>query len=164
MLRTVFRSEMTALLSYPDIQRICLASAKSNKTVGITGFMIECGGLFVVGLEGPSKVVNETMRRIERDDRHHRIDTMLTCGDAHRRLFGAWSMNMMFLDDPLLWRRLVGSMEGYENMLDCSRDPVFSIGLLALSYRYSCSCLNIDPSADGKRGGRIPRLRQMLKG
>ncbi|PWC33006.1 hypothetical protein TSO352_20825 [Azospirillum sp. TSO35-2] len=129
----------------------------------MTGYMVECGGVFVECLEGPPENVKSTMKVIESDRRHHNIATLLHHRTSHRRAFGVWSMNVMFLDDQLLWQRAIGSVHAYDRFLEYSRDPAFSIGVLARAYRHACAVLRVDPAAPTASRGKIPRLKQMLR-
>lgn len=163
MILYTWRSELKSIMSYTDMQVICLSSAKYNRSANVTGFMIECGGVFLQTLEGPQEAVNSILRRIAADSRHHHVDLLLLSEDLARRQFSAWAMNLMFLDDPLFWRRVVGSLSSYDEFLHCSQDPVFSLGLLSVAYKYACSANGVDPAAVGVKRGRIPRIRNMLR-
>ncbi|MBP2302869.1 BLUF domain-containing protein [Azospirillum picis] len=163
MYMLVFRSELNSILSYNVIKDICILSARNNRRHGISGFMIECGGVFVQILEGSAEAVDATFQRVSADARHHHVDLLLSTAGSAGRQFGAWAMNLMFLDDPLLWRRVAGSLSSYDDFLRRSRDPVFSLGLLSLAYQFACSAINIDPAATGLKRGRIPRTRHMLR-
>jgi len=159
----VFRSELKSIMSYTDMQGICIKSARYNRTSHVTGFMIECGGVFLQALEGPEEAVGSIFRRIVDDRRHHHVDLLLSNEGLRRRQFGVWALNLMFLDDPLLWHRVVGSLSSYDDFLERSQDPVFALGLLSLTYRFACAATGIDPVTVGVKRGRIPRARHMLR-
>lgn len=163
MIHIVFRSRLTTLLSYVDIQGICLALARNNRKADITGFMVECGGLFLGSIEGPPHNIAETFERIRRDPRHESVEIIYAEQDATQRRFGAWSMNVMFLDDDALWRKVFRSGISCDELLDLSVDPTFALGVLAVAYRYACSAAGIDSSAKGKRTGRKPRPGHMIR-
>ena len=163
MILYIFRSELKSIMSYTDMQVICISSAKYNRSLSVTGFMIECGGVFLQTLEGPEEAVNAIFRRINADNRHHHVDVLMSTDGLARRQFGAWAMNLMFLDDPLLWRRVVGSLSPYDDFLHRSQDPIFALGLLSLAYQFACSSTSVDPAATGLKRGRVPRIRHMLR-
>lgn len=154
---------MKFIMPYPDIQDLCISAARYNRDADVTGFMIECGGVFLQAVEGREEAVDTVLHRTRRDSRHHHIDHLLSIDGAARRQFGAWAMNLMFLDDARLWRRAVGPLKEYDDFLLRSRDPVFSLGLLSLAYRFACSAMEVDPAAVGLKRGRVPSAAQMLK-
>ncbi|KAA0581858.1 BLUF domain-containing protein [Azospirillum sp. B21] len=163
MLQVVFRSQLTTLLSYLDIQRLCLAAARNNRKASITGFMVECGGVFLQSLEGQVCDVSETLDRIYRDSRHDHIEIVYSEQDVPRRRFGVWAMNVMFLDDDIFWTKVFGSGYSCDEMLSQPMEPAFAIGVLAMAYRHACSVVGMDPAATGNRLGRIPRIRHMIR-
>ncbi|WP_451982893.1 BLUF domain-containing protein [Azospirillum endophyticum] len=163
MIMYAFRSELKSIMSYTVMQDICLLSARNNKKWNVTGYMVECGGVFLQALEGPEEAVTSIFRKVADDPRHHHVDVLLSTDGVARRQFGAWAMNLMFLDDPLLWRRVVGSLSPYDDFLRRSQDPIFALGLLSLAYQFACSATSVDPAATGLKRGRVPRKRHMLR-
>lgn len=164
MLQIVFRSQLTNLLSYVDIQRLCLARARSNRKAGITGFAVECGGVFLVSIEGESRGVGEACDRIVQDPRHDHVEVICSEEGIGRRRFGAWAMNVMFLDDDLFWDTVFGSSFSCNQMLSPrTREPSFALGVLAMAYQYACAQARIAPSLAGNRGGRLPRIGHMFR-
>lgn len=163
MLQIVFRSQLTTLLSYLDIQRICLAAARNNRKAAVSGFMVECGGVFLQSLEGPVHVVNETLDRMYRDNRHDHIEIVCSEQDIPQRRFEVWAMNVMFLDDDAFWTRVFGSEYSCDEMLTQRMDPAFAMGILAMAYRHACSETGLSAAAAGNRLGRIPQIRHMIR-
>jgi hypothetical protein len=163
MLQVVFRSQLTTLLSYLDIQRLCLVAARNNRKAGVTGFMVECGGVFLQSLEGQVRDVTETLERIYRDSRHDHIEIVYSEQDVPRRRFGVWAMNAMFLDDDIFWTKVFGSGYSCDEMLSQPMDPAFAMGVLAMAYRHACSVTGMAPAATGNRLGRIPRISHMIR-
>lgn len=162
MITYAFRSELKSIMSYVDIQDICILSAKNNRKAKVTGFMVECGGVFLQILEGPEDAVSSIFRRISIDTRHHHVDLLLATDGLSRRQFGAWAMNLMFMDDPILWSQVVGSLSPYDDFLQRSQDPIFSLGLLSHAYKYACAAMGVDPTSTVVNHGRIPRAHHML--
>ncbi|WP_377811866.1 BLUF domain-containing protein (plasmid) [Azospirillum sp. A29] len=163
MIIYAFRSELKSIMSYTDMQDICLSSARNNRKWNVTGYMVECGGVFLQALEGPEDAVTSIFRRVVNDPRHHHVDLLLSNDGVARRQFGAWAMNLMFLDDPLLWRRVIGSLSPYDDFLHRSQDPIFALGLLSLAYQFACSATSVDAAATGLKRGRVPRIQHMLR-
>lgn len=162
MLQVVFRSQLTTLLSYLDIQQLCLEEARSNRKAGITGFMVECGGVFLQSIEGQRLDVTEALERVHRDARHGNIQILCSEQDVLRRRFGAWAMNVMFLDDDRFCKTVFGSGYACDGMLLQPMDPAFAMGVLAVAYRHACSMTGIAPAAGGSGPGRIPRIDDMF--
>lgn len=163
MLQVVIRSQLTTLLSYLDIQRLCLEAARYNRKSGVTGFMVECGGVFLQSLEGQGRDVTETLDRIYRDTRHDNIQIVYSEQGVPRRRFGAWAMNVMFLDDDAFWRKVFGAGYSCDEMLVRPMEPAFAMGVLAVAYRHACSVTGIAPTVTGNRLGRIPRIGHMIR-
>lgn len=164
MRQIAFRSRLTQLLTYTDIQRLCLNAARNNRKAGITGFMVECGGVFIASLEGDARAVNETFDRIRRDVRHDHVEVVFCEKDVERRRFAAWAMNVMFLDDDAFWQTVFRSDFSCDEMLSREAlEPTFAVGLLALAYRYACSRASIVPVSTNGRSGRIPRIGHMFR-
>lgn len=164
MLQIVFRSQLTKLLSYTDIQRLCLISARNNRKAGVTGFMVECGGVFLTVIEGEAREVEETFNRIHRDPRHDHMETVYSENGLERRRFGAWSTNVMFLDDDAFWQTVFGSGFSCDELLSSrALEPAFALGLLAMAYQYACAQAKIAPHPTGARPGRIPRVGHMFR-
>ncbi|ANC92965.2 hypothetical protein A6A40_14405 [Azospirillum humicireducens] len=162
MLQVVFRSQLTILLSYLDIQQSCLEAARSNRKAGVTGFMVECGGVFLQSIEGQRSDVTKALQRVHRDTRHGNIRIVYSEQGIPRRRFGAWAMNVMFLDDDSLCKTVFGSEYACDEMLVPSMDPAFAMGVLAVAYRHACSMTAIAPAAGGGGLGRIPRIDDMI--
>nr|WP_295836017.1 BLUF domain-containing protein [uncultured Azospirillum sp.] len=164
MLQVVFRSQLNRLLSYTDIQRLCLAAARNNRKAGVTGFMVECGGVFLTVIEGETHEVDETFDRIHRDARHDHIEIICSENGLERRRFAAWSMNVMFLDDDAFWQTVFGSGFSCDELLSSrALEPAFALGLLAMAYQYACAQAKIAPEPSGVGPGRIPRIGHMFR-
>ena len=164
MLQIVFRSHLTKLLSYTDIQRLCLAAARNNRKAGVSGFMIECGGVFLVSIEGEHRDVDGALDRIFQYPHHDGIEILYSEENLGRRRFGAWAMNVMFMDDDVFWQTVFGSgLSCDEILLHRTMEPVFALGLLAMAYHHACSRAKILPSPVGAGSGRIPQISHMFR-
>lgn len=164
MLQIVFRSQLTRLLSYTDIQRLCLISARNNRRAGVTGFMVECGGVFLTVIEGEAHNANDTFDRIRGDTRHDHMEIIYSEDGLERRRFGAWAMNVMFLDDDGFWQTVFGSGFSCDELLsNRALEPAFALGLLTMAYQYACVQAKMAPYPSGTKPGRIPRIGHMFR-
>jgi hypothetical protein len=73
------------------VRTILLKSIHNNRIAAITGFLVTGEGGFLQLLEGPSREVDSTFERIQRDDRHADIK-VISQGVVERRLFRDWNM------------------------------------------------------------------------
>ena len=71
-------------------------------------------------------------------------------------------MNMMFLDDVILWQKAIGSLTAYDGFHAKSYDAAFAIGVLILSYRYACEASQLSPAPSEDQCGQIPDSDQIL--
>lgn len=164
MLQIVFRSQLARLLSYTDIQKLCFTAARTNRKTGVTGFMVECGGVFLTVIEGETHDVEQTFDRINRDPRHDHMAIVYSENGLERRRFAAWSMNVMFLDDDAFWQTVFGSGFSSDELLSFrALEPAFALGLLAMAYQYACAQAKIEPYPTGAKPGRIPRIGHMFR-
>ena len=82
---------------------ILVTSVDNNKRDQITGALICRSDLYLQYLEGPTDSINETLHKIQHDDRHVEIK-VLKEGIHAERLFPKWAMR----DDPVrswMWSR-----------------------------------------------------------
>ncbi|WP_376967751.1 BLUF domain-containing protein (plasmid) [Azospirillum sp. A26] len=162
MHRLVLRSELKYIMPYDEIINICFSSARSNKDNNITGFMVECGGVFLFSIEGKPVSLRRIIKNIKNEERHQNIKIIFHNKSASARLFGSWSMNMMFLDDALLWQKAIGSRKSYDGFYAKSYDAAFAIGVLILSYRYACEASQLSPVPCEDQCGHFPHRGQIL--
>ena len=74
---------------------ILVDARRANERNGITGALICRSDIYIQWLEGPEAMVQDTLARIKRDDRH--VDMSLHVNEpVAERLFGDWAM----LHDP----------------------------------------------------------------
>ena len=93
----VYISRATEAFSDEKLSQL-LTKAKSNNTnLDVTGNLIYNGGVFLQVLEGDMKVILNLYKKIQLDDRHHKVKKVYF-EPANFRLFSRWSMNMMNLD------------------------------------------------------------------
>jgi hypothetical protein len=78
-------SELQALRSILSVSR------RNNQAAGVTGFLIFDRDSFLQVLEGPREVLEATMARIARDERHRDV-SVLDVRPIGQRSFHAWTM------------------------------------------------------------------------
>jgi CheY-like chemotaxis protein len=93
-----YRSEYVGLDRDSDLRRIRSASIARNPVIDVTGALFVAGGRFFQVLEGPPGVVRELFARIEEDERHRDVVTLIdrTIG---ARTFRHWVMHRLE-DEP----------------------------------------------------------------
>ncbi len=74
---------------------ILQSAQRLNARDGVTGALICRGDIYLQLLEGPEKLVMNTLERIKRDDRHIEVTLRIAQSEAER-MFGKWAM----LHDP----------------------------------------------------------------
>lgn len=97
--QVIYRSEANKGLQSEEIAEIVDVARRRNSLNGITGLLIVRGKFFIQLLEGERSSVLETMRRIEKDKRHTKIQILLE-GSPDKRLFEKWAMGLV--DEGLL--------------------------------------------------------------
>ncbi len=82
-------------LSVPlDLEGLITTSRGNNSRVGVTGFLLFDGDVFVQALEGTRAAVTHTYNRITTDPRHLSIH-LISCVDVQERLFANWLMGLL---------------------------------------------------------------------
>lgn len=74
-----------------QIASIVDQSIVRNQAAGLTGILWSDGSHFAQAIEGSSRTVEETMKRIRSDRRHVDVELVSDQAVAHR-VFGSWSM------------------------------------------------------------------------
>lgn len=94
------------------------SARRRNAACGLTGALVYSGGHFAQVLEGPAEAVDETMSRIEADDRHDRVRRLLDQPLPERR-FGRWTMALVDAPgaDDVLQDVLAQAEVGHERAL-----------------------------------------------
>ena len=94
----VYGSSSPGLLSSDALLDILRASRRNNPAVGVTGALLYADGNFMQVLEGPAEAVEGVYRRVQRDDRHRGVLTLIDTTAAERS-FPDWSMGFVHGDD-----------------------------------------------------------------
>jgi hypothetical protein len=87
----VYASKATKPLSPEELAAILETARFHNALDGITGMLLYRRGQFLQVLEGSEDRLSALLEKLNRDPRHHQVQTLL---DARipARAFGAWSM------------------------------------------------------------------------
>jgi len=91
MLQIAYTSVAADAFGPGDIFKIVESSNRNNANVGVTGFLMFKEGQFLQILEGDPEALNTLMRVIEKDERHHSIETF-SREEISERLFPQWGM------------------------------------------------------------------------
>ena len=157
MMTIVYRSEAAHKVSPAELAELCLASARKNQTLGITGFLLHMDGLFLQVLEGDRAVVEPLFETIRRDCRHGNVEILLCAEDsAAQPNFAFWSMNLGPLDDEEFHRRVMQGITSREEFAARTHDPDVALDLLTRAYMEACLMAEIDPAAHDLTVGAIP--------
>lgn len=90
-------STETRSMTQADLIELLTTARRFNQQHSLTGLLLHKGDAFFQVLEGPKKYVCETLRRIQRDSRHHSIE-MLVEETLEDRRFDGWHMGFVNLD------------------------------------------------------------------
>jgi Sensors of blue-light using FAD. len=157
MMTIVYRSEATHKLSPADLAQLCLASARKNQALGITGFLLHLDGLFLQVLEGDRAAVEPLFETIRRDVRHRNVEILLSSEDnAAQPNFAFWSMNLGPLDDEEFHTRVMQGMTSRKEFEALTHDPDVALDVLMRAYMEACLMADIDPAAHDLTIGAIP--------
>jgi Sensors of blue-light using FAD len=94
VLQLVYASTATALLTAEGLERIVEASARRNKSAGLTGLLLHQGTAFYGVLEGSRRRVLQRMELIVADRRHHGLCVLREELVSTRR-FDNWSFGSL---------------------------------------------------------------------
>lgn len=92
-------SEASSPVGHGDLQAILATAQPFNRHHGITGCLLYEQGHFAQVLEGGESDLDELMRRIALDPRHHNV-RIIWSGPVEQRMFEQWSMAAFNLDQP----------------------------------------------------------------
>jgi len=156
MLSLLYRSQAVALLPQSELTDICLRSARKNQRLGITGFLVEYGGVFLQILEGEPGTVESLYAEILRDPRHHDVELLLREEGKGKPNFGFWAMNYGPLDDPRFWEDAFGMPMDAGDFNQRSRDPDFALDVLSRAYLNAFAVADVDSAVRAFVYGRLP--------
>lgn len=105
MIRLLYFSQATYLISNEHVQQILEASRRNNPAVGVTGILVHGGGLFMQVLEGPEQAVLRLYVKILDDNRHSNSE-IIYITPTDKRIFENWSMGSINCSDPLRFEQI----------------------------------------------------------
>ena len=91
MKEIVYTSTPWGLVFDDDVLNIVRVSRRTNAAVGVTGFLVYDGSMFLQVIEGEDAIVDRLAARILRDDRHSGVH-ILSDTPIAKRSFARWSM------------------------------------------------------------------------
>lgn len=91
MIRQIYTSSSTWALQPSEVSDVLNAARRNNARDGLTGMLIYHNNRFLQVLEGPEPELNACLKRIEADERHVRMRSLLR-EEATERLFTRWRM------------------------------------------------------------------------
>ncbi|MCW2238393.1 BLUF domain-containing protein [Azospirillum canadense] len=156
MLTIVYRSEASHAMASAELAELCLVSARNNRALGITGFLLHQDGLFLQVLEGERRVLEPLFERIRRDDRHRNVEVLLHEDSTTKPNFAFWSMNLGPLDDEEFHTRVLRGVTTKEEFAAKTHDPDFALDILMRAYMEACVMSDVDPATHDLTCGAIP--------
>lgn len=163
MLTIVYRSEAIDRLPYSALADICLFSARKNCEQGITGFLVEFGGIFLQVLEGEAELVDRLFARIVDDPRHRDVTPLLRETSGGPPEFGFWAMNFGPLDDPAFWQGEFAELRDGAAFRRSSGDAETALAVLCRAYVFAGTVAGTDPVIRGFVMGYPPATSQLVK-
>lgn len=112
LIRLVYVSSATQAFSQAALLALLEISRRNNEPAGITGLLLYRDGNFMQVLEGEDTAVTTTHARINKDERHDGLITLLK-EPIPQRDFGDWSMGFRNLDSME-----IRSVAGYNEFMN----------------------------------------------
>lgn len=145
MLTILYPSDAVALLPFSKLMTIRIDSARRNRTLGITGFLVEHEGTLLQVLEGEPEAVDGLYARIRQDTRHRNVELLPREHGGTGHSFGFWAMNVGPLNDDAFRRAVLDTpMDGAE-FTRRSHDPAFALDILSRAHVHACAVAGSDP-------------------
>ncbi|WP_201596024.1 BLUF domain-containing protein [Psychrobacter vallis] len=77
-----------------EVTRILDQAQQNNECNGITGALVFNHNYFLQSIEGARPVINELLRKLVKDDRHHALQ-IIECCEVEQRRWSKWSMKYL---------------------------------------------------------------------
>jgi len=106
MIRLLYFSQATNIISDEEVQNILQVSRRNNSSTGMTGVLLYGGGVFMQVLEGPEQSVLKKYVKII-DDRRHTNCQIIHITPTDERIFEEWSMGMIKCEHPLEFEHIL---------------------------------------------------------
>jgi hypothetical protein len=113
MVRLIYVSQASLLVTEEELKKILESSQLSNAAKDITGVLVYGGNTFLQYLEGPDDSVIELYLRILKDPRHINCSLVYISSTEHR-VFEDWSMGLIMSDPINIERFLDIKMRGID--------------------------------------------------
>lgn len=81
-----------------EVTRILTKAQQNNERNGITGALVFNHNYFLQSIEGARPVINELLRKLVKDDRHHALQ-VIECREVELRHWSKWSMKYLIPSD-----------------------------------------------------------------
>ena len=81
-----------------EVTRILTQAQQNNERNGITGALVFNHNYFLQSIEGARPVINELLRKLVKDDRHHGLQ-IIECREVELRHWSKWSMKYLIPSD-----------------------------------------------------------------
>lgn len=81
-----------------EVTRILAQAQENNERNGITGALVFNHNYFLQSIEGARPVINELLRKLVEDDRHHALQ-IIECREVEQRHWNKWSMKYLIPSD-----------------------------------------------------------------
>ncbi|KRG32690.1 hypothetical protein AK822_11285 [Psychrobacter sp. P11F6] len=81
-----------------EVTRILTQAQQNNERNGITGALVFNHNYFLQSIEGARPVINELLRKLVKDDRHHALQ-VIECREVELRHWSKWSMKYLIPSD-----------------------------------------------------------------
>ena len=81
-----------------EVTRILTQAQQNNERNGITGALVFNHNYFLQSIEGARPVINELLRKLVKDNRHHGLQ-VIECREVELRHWSKWSMKYLIPSD-----------------------------------------------------------------
>jgi hypothetical protein len=108
MRQLLYISSARQFVDYEGLQSILAISRSNNQRDRLSGLLWSDGKRFLQVLEGQAPIVEATLQRIRKDDRHRAL-VILHDRQVEKATFSRWSMARIGEDDALLLAALAGA-------------------------------------------------------
>ena len=81
-----------------EVTRILTQAQQNNERNGITGALVFNHNYFLQSIEGARPVINELLRKLVKDNRHHGLQ-IIECREVELRHWSKWSMKYLIPSD-----------------------------------------------------------------
>ena len=98
ILRLTYISRYNTDNENDEVTRILTQAQENNARKGITGALVFNHNYFLQSIEGARPVINELLRKLVKDDRHHALQ-IIECREVELRHWSKWSMKYLIPSD-----------------------------------------------------------------